>query len=116
MLGIVAHRHLDAEIDRQRIDEAIDRPGALAFDALDLAIVGDLGRDDALALVLGIGIGVVIDELEARARLVDVALEEALVDALRGQLLALFVGDALDVLAELDLQVARQVEPVILPA
>ena len=51
--------------------------------------------------------------LQPRARLVHVALDEPLVDALGRQFPAFAVGDVLDVLAELHLQVARQIEPVI---
>ena len=65
------------------------------------------------SLALGVGKGLVVEELQARARLVHIDFEEALVDALRRHFLAFRVGDRLDVLAELDLQVARQVEAVV---
>jgi hypothetical protein len=72
VLGIVRHRQIDAEIGGQRIDEAVDRPGAAAFDPLGLAIVGDLRRDNPDPLVVGVRVGVVIDKAEPRARLVDI--------------------------------------------
>ena len=56
----------------------------------------------------------VLDELQARARLFHVTLEETLIDRFRRQFLAFLVGNALDVLAELDLQATRQVQPVVL--
>lgn len=56
----------------------------------------------------------VIHELDARIRLRHVTLDKALIDALGRQFHALFIGDALDILAEFHLQVARQVDAVIL--
>ncbi len=63
--------------------------------------------------MLRIGIGVVIHELDAGIGLRHIEFLELLVNALRWQLLALFIRNVLDDFAELDLQVARQVQAVI---
>ncbi len=114
MFGIVVHRQINAEIGRQRIDEAVDRTGTLALDPLHFALVHDLGSNDAHALEVAGRIGVVINEFQTRIGLRHVALHEALINALGGQFHALLVGDALNVLAKLHLQIARQVQAVIL--
>src|SRR5437762_2964862 len=70
-----------------------------------------LSLHDALPIsMVRVREALVIDELEAPVRLLDIELLEAVVDAPGRHLLAFSVGDLLDVLAELDLQVARQVE------
>ncbi len=56
----------------------------------------------------------VIHKLDTAFRLIDISLDEAIVDALGGQLLSFFVGDPLDILAEFDLQIAWQIDAVIL--
>ena len=57
VLGIVVHRHVEAQIDRERVHEAVDRAGALALDALLLTLVGDFGGDDPQTRMGGIDIG-----------------------------------------------------------
>ena len=97
MLGIVEHRQRNADMPRQRIDEAVDRAGAGAGDRHFLAVVDDRRLDDAAALLLGIREGLVVEEFQPRAGLVDIDFEKAVIDALRRHLLAFRVGDRLDV-------------------
>ncbi len=56
----------------------------------------------------------VIHEFQTCIGLRDVTFHETLVDTLCGQFHTFFVGNALDVFAELDLQVAREVQAVVL--
>ena len=113
MFGIVNDRHLHAEIFRQRVDKAVNRSRSLALDILGHAVIGDFGGQDTTALLFRIGHGVMIDELDAGIGLRHIKLLELLVNALRRQFLAFFIGNVLNDLAELDLQVARQVQAII---
>src|SRR6185312_14237838 len=107
----------DADVETvgvaEGVDIAVDRPGALAVDdALGVAVT-DGGAEHAAAARHAVGQAAVADEAEA-AVAVEVFALEGLPDVGGLQLLPGFVGDALDDLAELDLQPARQAQAVAL--
>src|SRR5262249_7897055 len=92
---------------------AVDRAGAPAFDdALGVA-VADGGAQHAAANDLGVRQGLVANEAEA-AVANEIFAGEGLPDVTRLQFLPTLVGNALDHLAELDLEATRQPQPVAL--
>src|SRR5262245_17224981 len=113
MLAIVDQLEVLAAELAERIDEGVYRAVALAFDGALLAEVGDLRRHDPGPLGAAVGKGLVADEAEAAIARQILPLEAA-PDIAGLQLLAALVGAALDHLAELDLQPARQAQPVAL--
>src|SRR5690606_38815044 len=95
------------------IDEAVHGAGAVARDRHLIAIVPYGGLDNPPSHRGGIRAGIVIHELQARTWLLDIGFPELLIYPLGGSFLALGIGDGLDRLAELDLQIAWQVQPVV---
>ena len=112
MLAIVEHAQLDAEIALERVDEGVDRAVAMALDGALRAVVHDLGGELPALGGVGLGQGAVADEGERPGRRQILALERV-PDRGAGDLLAGAVGHLLDDAAELDLQLARQVEAVV---
>src|SRR5690606_28679002 len=98
----------------KRVYIGIDRSGAAPLD-LDLPVaVMDGGSQTAPLAAMRVRQGTVTGKAEAARGLLQICVVEGLPDQLRRDLLAGAVGDLLDHLAELDLQPARQFEPVIL--
>src|SRR5262249_13959427 len=113
VLAVVDEADVEAKGLLEGVDIAVDRAGAPAFDdALGVA-VADGGAEDAAAGNLSVRECLVGREAEA-AVAGEIVATEGLPDVARLQLLAGLVGDALDHLAELDLQAARQAQPVAL--
>ena len=118
-VGAAAHRMLavvhDGEDNAAFATQGIDKGGDRSIaDPLDLALGAvdpDAGGDPAFVRRAGLGEQAVIDERDpVRAQ---IGLLEQSPDVGAGQFLAGAVGNLLHDLAELDLQGARQVEPVI---
>src|SRR5262245_44429956 len=109
VLGVVENRHRYTDVPRQRVDKAVDWPCTRAGDRHFLAPV-EYGRlDHSCASELAVWKCLVIEELQPCAWLLDIDFLKSLVDPLGRKLLALRIGDLLDILAELDLKVAWQV-------
>src|SRR4029077_15889626 len=114
VIVLIEARQRDAVFALQRIDKGGDRSVA---DALDLAPGHSTGaidldrRGDATLAGARLRQEAVIDELDAVAA--EIGVLEQGPDHLAGDFLAGAVGDLLHDAAELDLQPARQIEPVI---
>ena len=107
---VIEHGQGDAAVALQGIDKGGDRPVADPLD-LPLGAVDRDRRSDAPLARARLGQQAVIDQADAVAA--EIGVLEQGPDHLAGDFLAGAVGDLLDDLAELDLQAARQVEPVI---
>src|SRR5262249_61032407 len=102
-----------AEVGGERVARACDRAVPAALDGARAAAFVNHRRDAPDVAGVDVGRGAVLDEAEAAVALEIFALE-GLPDVGRLQLLAGLVGDALDDLAELDLEAARQAQAVAL--
>ncbi len=111
MFGVVEHVDRAAQAGVHGVHEGIDRPVALAGDGDPLSIHHQLGGDRG-----GAGGRVAAQFVAAEAepwRLGQVLGAELLPHRGRRDLGAEVLGDVLDVLGELDLEAAGQVEPVL---
>src|SRR5205807_7085782 len=110
VLVVIEDGEGDAATLLQGIDKGGDRPVAGAFDAPLGAPFLDR-RDDAPLAGARLGQHAIVDQANPAAA--EIGLLEERPDVAAGQLLAGAVGDLLDNAAELDLQRAGEIEPVI---
>ena len=113
MLAVVGDLALEEAGTGERCDEGIDRAVALTHHHLFLAVDDELRFHRRRAGLEGVARRPMPDDLDLRTHRLDIGTHEPSVDLVRGDLGAGVLGDGLDLLGEVDLELTRKVEAVL---